>query len=414
MDVVHLSLFFYNIPLALVAFLIGEGSVGEFTVFLNAAAGDSATAGKTLLMTMLASASVALGALMGRAVGRSNRPHLLVPLSASLQRNAGRFAFISILGIALGVSLFGFSTFFEGYAIESLSATAASGTALVFFAYEVIGICAFVWLCCQRATGLRTGKAMIVLALLTVTCITMLRGKRLELIIALLPIFLILWSSVLRRPFHRVGAVVLLVAAISSLASFRYGELPTVASLAFNTFSEGLYAGHVTPGIIEAVDGNSVGFEHGLRYVAALAAFIPRFVFPGKDELLYQTLTDIAQFAPLGATSLLGEVYLQGGTVAVALSFLVVGVVGALVAVDKLVARSMLPLTTLLYVLFICSFIPHFRDGIMPSIKIPLQLLVVLLLLIALAGTRLRLAHKRQRQHRNPDTQRPASSVPLR
>jgi hypothetical protein len=163
MDVVYLSLFFYNIPLALVALLIGEGSVGEFTVFLNAAAGDLETANKTLLIAMLASASVAVGGVLMRAFGRGTAFCLLVALDTSLHRNSGRLAFVSVLAIALGVSMFGFSMFFAGYEIESHSAPAASGTALVSFAYEVIGVSAFVWLLCRLSTGRPAGKANRVL-----------------------------------------------------------------------------------------------------------------------------------------------------------------------------------------------------------------------------------------------------------
>ena len=232
---------------------------------------------------------------------------------------------------------------------------------------------------------------MVTLALVCLVAITMVRGKRLELIIALLPLFLLLWSTRLKRPLYRVGAVALAVLTISSLASLRYGEIPDVASLAFNTFSEGLYAGHVTPGVIEALDQHWIQLEYGLRYLAAFAAFIPRFIFPSKDEVIYQSLTDMIQFAPLGATSMLAEVYLQGATVAILISFGFVGALSRTLELKTLAADDgQLPFKAVLYLVFVCSFVPHFRDGLIPSIKIPLQLIFVVCVVVLGSGDRLR------------------------
>jgi hypothetical protein len=291
--------------------------------------------------------------------------------------------------VALGIALFGVDTFFAGYAVESNSALSTEGTALIFFAYEVIGICSFIWVFARLQTGRNYGRLWIVLALGCLVTITAMRGKRLELIIALLPLLLLAWSSVLTQPLRRCAALLVGVLAISAMASLRQGELPDAASLAFNTFSEGLYAGHVTPGVLEAIEHGSLETEDGMRYVAAVAAFVPRFLFPDKDDIVYKSLTDVGQFAPLGATSILAEAFLQGGMLAAAAWFLAVGLLAGRLE-DPSTPREgrRIPLKLLLYVIFVCSFIPHFRDGLIPAIKIPLQLLVVSTVVVGLAGGR--------------------------
>jgi len=221
--------------------------------------------------------------------------------------------------------------------------------------------------------------------------ITAMRGKRLELIIALLPLLLLAWSSVLSHPLRRTTTLLMGIFIVSGFASLRQGELPSVDSLIFNTFSEGFYAGHVTPGVLEAVQQGTLKTEDGLRYLAAMAAFVPRFIFPEKDAIVYSSLNDIGQFAPLGATSILAEAYLQGGAFAAALWFLIVGLLAGRLEVSSMLREGeRIPLKFLFYAIFVSSFILHFRDGLIPAIKIPLQLLFVSVIVVGLAGGRVR------------------------
>jgi len=388
-DVVVLSLFFYNVPLALAAYLADWKALGDYMIFLNAVSRDREIADSAMILAILSSASVAVGRWISRP--RSSRFEWSFPASARLQSVCALFCVASLAAVTLGILLFGVDTFFAGYAVESSSSLSTEGTALIFFAYEVIGICSFIWVFSRLLTGHNNGRLWIALALGALIMITAMRGKRLELIIALLPLLLLAWSSVLFNPLRRTFILIISVLVISAFASFRQGELPSVESLLFNTFSEGLYAGHVTPGVLEAVQQGSLKTEDGMRYIAAIAAFVPRFIFPDKDAVIYGSLSDIGQFAPLGATSLLAEAYLQGGTLAAAVWFLIVGfLAGRLEAPSIQREGRRIPLKLLFYVIFISSFVLHFRDGLIPAIKIPLQLLVVSAIVVGVAGGRVR------------------------
>jgi len=388
-DVAIFSLFFYNVPLALAAVLPLGTLLEDYAVFLNAVAGEREVANKTLLLTMFASLALATGRTLGRGFSSHPRTFLAIPITHRFQRAAGSACLVALAAIGAGLSLFGIDSFFSGYATDSAAPGATSGTALIFFAYEVIGLCALLWYVCYQETRDRNRRLVVGIALTTIVGLTLVRGKRLELIIALAPLFLVVWSKLKVR--QRMLAVIAIVLAISSWASFRQGAVPNPAAIAFNVFSEGLYAGHVTPGIVEALDSHNLSTEGGKRFWAALAAFIPRFVFPNKDEIIYQSLTEMSQFAPLGATSMLAEVYLQGKSIALSGFFFVVGLVGRRLELDELFPpqRVIFP-HSVLYLLFVCSFIPHFRDGIIPAIKIPLQLVAVFTALVLFAAPRLR------------------------
>jgi hypothetical protein len=391
-DVAQLSVFFYNAPLALVATLPIADALDGYPIFLNTIAGDVELAAKTLALAVVACASLELGRHLGglRLWAAKYHTSLRVKTSLKLQRNAALLCFGGLLTAFVGIAFFGVDSFFAGYAIESSSGSASEGSALIFFAYETIGLSAFIWLVCRHATGKRGGGWIVIISLTVIFTLTLIRGKRLELIIAMLPFILILWSTKLRSLGSRLAMAAFMVLAVSSMASFRFGEIPNAASLAFHIFSEGLYAGHVTPGLVEAVQTRSVPTEGGVRFLVAFAAMVPRFIFPAKDELIYQSLTDVSEFAPLGATSMLAEVYLQGGWFACVLFFGFVGVIGRKLEIKSLLGGgASVPIKTFLYIVFLCSFIPHFRDGIIPAIKIPYQLLIMLGFLFLISQVRL-------------------------
>lgn len=391
-DVAQLSVFFYNAPLALVATLPVADALDGYAIFLNTIAGDSELAATTLVLAIAACASLEVGRHFGGLLQQAAkyRTSLRAKASIKLQLNAAILCFGGVLTVFLGIALFGVDAFFAGYAIESKSGTASEGSALIFFAYETIGLCAFIWLACRLATGKSAGSWMVIISLAIIFTLTLVRGKRLEMIIAMLPFILILWSTKMRTFGSRLAMVSLMVLAVSAMASFRFGEIPDIAALAFNIFSEGLYAGHVTPGLVEAVQTQSIPMEGGIRFIAAFAALVPRFIFPAKDELIYQSLTDVSQFAPLGATSMLAEVYLQGGLVACILFFGFIGIIGRRLEIKSLLGSdATVSVKTFFYLVFLCSFIPHFRDGIIPAIKIPMQLLIMLGFLFVISQVRL-------------------------
>ncbi len=155
-----------------------------------------------------------------------------------------------------------------------------------------------------------------------------------------------------------------------------------------------------------------------MRFIAAAAAFIRRFVFPWKDEVIYTSLTDMTVFAPMGATTMLAEIFLQSYDFGVVTWFFLLGIIGQRIYVKSLLLpNGQIEIRAVLYLLFVCSFIPHFRDGLIPALKIPLQLLTVLLLVVLLSRTKIHKFHQWPKSarrinvaHRAPDSSLATSS----
>ena len=253
----------------------------------------------------------------------------------------------------------------------------------------MIGLCGFVLYACSKKTMKSYGRWILYFSLLFIVVLSAVRGKRLELVIALMPLLLVAWSTLILSIRRRILLFSLGIIVISSIASFRFGEFPDIANLFFNIFSEGIFAGHVFPGVLDALETGVINYEYGSRFAIAFLAFIPRFIFPGKDELVYKSLTDMSEFAPLGATSFLAEVYLQCGIISIVIFFVLLGFISKKIEIISFELRnSFFNLKIFVYLIFVCCFIPHFRDGIIPSIKISTQLFMMLLILFALSRLR--------------------------
>lgn len=396
-DIVTLSLFFYNVPLALVALVPGLDDLTGNLAFLNPVAGDVLIAEKTLAVTVSATLALSIGRWLGSRLERPKQPRTMIRLHLPLQRSAATLMIAAVGAIVGGIAMFGADVFFSGYAVESQAAAGETGGALIYFSHEIMGLAVYVWCVCWMSTGSARGRYVVVGCLAFLVLVTVLRGKRLELIVALLPALLLWWSTRLVRVWQRVAAVGCIALAVAVLASVRLGESPNVASVAFNLFSEGLYAGHMTPGVIDAVQRGEIKLEYGVRFLVAVLALVPRMLMPAKDELVYRTITDLTPYAPLGASSFLAEVFLQGEVIGVVICFLLIGFGASRLEMRSLTGhRGLLSLRAVAYVLFVCSFVPHFRDGIVPSLKIPVQLLVVVLLLVSIGGAWARVRRARR------------------
>jgi hypothetical protein len=206
------------------------------------------------------------------------------------------------------------------------------------------------------------------------------RAKRLEIVSGFIPPALILLSarSAVTATSWRViaggaGAFVLvMVSALRASADLGWGQG------LFLFFSEGLYAGHSLPGITERLQTQTLSYEHGVRFINALTGFIPRFVWEGKDEMVYAGNLALKGVAPLGATSFLAEVVLQGGYLAILICYPILGFLFERImrfqdAWDASLARGVIPARVGAYLIAVAIFIPHFRDGIIPAVKLSLQ-----------------------------------------
>jgi hypothetical protein len=379
-DIATMSVFFYSLPLIFAAIFLGK-DVGS--VFLHSAASDYGLAMEGLWYSTLAGACL----LLGRRLASSLRgPHvrLCFPLAASDITKVHLIIPLVISVIALGIVLYGPDAYFSGYNVESAESSAQLGNGLIYLSIEWLGLLIGYGIIVSRATSRRPGWPFL-LAIGVVLFLGAVRGKRLEVISALLPVAVLVFAN--QRFFRTIGGRVCAIGAaailVSAMASLRYGESPSIFSMLFNLVSEGLYAGHSLPGILEKLHSGQVEYEYGARVIGGFLAFVPRFLWPDKDELLYEGNQALEGVNPLGATNILAEVVLQGGGIAVVLWFTILGfaferVHRSMGRFDAAVRARRLPAVWLSYLVIVTSFIPHFRDGIISAVKIALQSVVFL------------------------------------
>jgi hypothetical protein len=375
-DAILLSIFFYNAPLALISIYNLEWLFPDYKVFLNAESRDSYLAEKTMIICFVSMIGLEMGRRLFFKYKMSER-YIVMDNSFS---NFSLIIIIAMSSIILSAAYaMGFGNYFVGYNIDTNVINVSDYIAFIYFCIEAVGIF-FLFVFVNKKFGNRKFILIVLFILISyIVFMALARGKRLELVVALLPLMLLFWSVKLRSVSTRMFVAVGFLLAFSSLASLRFGEIPTLSALFFNSFSEGLYAGHMTPGVINAIDYQGMRPELGARFGIGFLAIIPRFMFPGKDQIVYQSITDITEFTPLGATSLLGETYLQGGTLFVLLAFIGFGFLSRLFEVDRLYEKGSkyFPLKSIYYLIFMGTFLFHFRDGIVVMVKLTLQMVIV-------------------------------------
>jgi hypothetical protein len=375
-DLATIAVFYYTLPLAIAATLFSDLSQ---VIFLHSAASNYDLALESMFYAVLAGACLQLGRWIGSHLAHRPSRVQFALTAGDLPKTS--LVLLFLLGaIGLGVVLFGTDAFFAGYNVESQESTATLGTATVYLSIEWLGFVMVCGVLASRATSKRLGWGMITLTIAVLLFLGAARGKRLEIICAALPVGLVLFAT--RKFFRTVRGRLLTLALsavlISSLSSVRLGGTPDLLSIAFNLVSEGLFAGHTLPGILEKLNSGQIDYEYGARILAGVLAFVPRIFWPSKDEFLYAGNQTLESVAPGGASNIVAEVLLQGGIVAVVLWFTVIGfmferVHGSLRNFDAAIAARRLPASFFWYFVIVASFIPHFRDGLMPSIKIALQ-----------------------------------------
>jgi hypothetical protein len=375
-DLATLAVFYYTLPLALAATLFPD--VSEL-IFLHSAASNYDLALQSIAYTVLAALCLQLGRWAGtRLPVRAPRVQFALGQPDLLKT---KLTLVGLLGaIILGVAMFGTDAFFAGYNVASQESTATLGTAVIYLSIEWLGLAMVYGVLASRASGRALGWGIITLTVASLLFLGAVRGKRLEIIAASLPVGVVLFATrkFLRSIHGRVLTVLSAAVLVSVLASVRLGGDLSLASVLFNLVSEGLFAGHVLPGILEKLNSGQIDYEYGRRVLGGLFAFVPRIFWPNKDDFLYSGNQVLEAVAPLGASSIVAEVVLQGGAIAViawfgSLGFLFERIHGGMKYFDAAIRARRLPGGVIAYLVVIASFIPHFRDGLMPATKIALQ-----------------------------------------
>lgn len=386
-DVATISIFYYGVPLSVAGFFsLNYGGM----VFLNAAAGDPELALWSMQYIVAALISLHLGRVLGVAIGPASFREF-----SSLSRDAEnrtRILFAAQIAIlALGVYLFGLREFFSGYAAESFQGSASTGNALIYTVVETLGITIAFTMILGRVSGRIPLKIWILASILFLVIVLGVRAKRLEVVAAFIPAAILLLSrrSSLKASSWRFLGGGLAIAGLVIISALRASDTLDPFRIVYYFFSEGIYAGHSLPGIVERIAADTIDYEKGARIINALLGFIPRFLWEGKDNMVYAGNLILEGVAPLGATSLLAEVVLQGSYIAVAICYFVMGAIFQRLAMfetvwDEALKQGLMPSRFAGYIIAIAIFIPHFRDGIIPAVKLSLQAGVFFIILLGL------------------------------
>jgi hypothetical protein len=374
-DLAIVSTYYYAVPLAICGYFSFNPRA---IVFLHGYAADPGLASQSLRFAVLAIFAIQLGRWTAARASHTELNYFFSIGSGSAVRGSAGYAILLGL-VAFGIVLFGWEAFISGYATESSSLTANIGIAFVYFATGTSGLAFAYTLLIRKKAGDTTVPWAMMLLIIVVIFVLIARSKRLEIVSAMIPAAIILFSQ--RESFKvttkRIVAGLVAVTALIAISIYRIdsGDETTAFDIAFYSLSEGLYAGHSLPGILGNLETRMLDFEYGGRFLNALLGFVPSFLWEGKNDMVYAGNVALEDASPLGATNILAEIVLQGGLVAVALVY---AIMGYIFQRTMLFERSwdydreagMIPLRFGLYLVAIAIFVPHFRDGIIPSIKL--------------------------------------------
>lgn len=385
-DLAQLSTFYYSVPLAILAFL--SINLRQMT-FLNEIAANSELAMISLRYVCVAMVGIEAGRYLGRLMGAARFSYVFTVNEAASYRTALLTCAVLLLFPA-GVAMFGLSSFLQGYATESFAAEGDAGTALIYSAIEAMGIILAFIMIMRLTFGRMPIKPLFWLSLAAIAVIFVIRVKRLEVVSALVPLAIIMFASRSRGKATAIrvllGAGLLVMLAVVSAT--RVSEKLDLQTITFYFLSEGLYAGHSLPGIINRLAINMTDYEYGMRFLNSLLAFVPSFLWPAKAEIVYGPDLIFEGISPLGATTMLTEIVLQGGVIAVALFYTLLGLFFERIerfqeGWDEAVVRGNYPARFGIYLIGVSVFIPHFRDGVVPALKLALQGLAFFMVLAA-------------------------------
>ena len=375
-DLATLSICYYGVPLA----VAGYFDLNYLhMVFLANFAADPGLAVLSIQYVTLALLALQCGRMIGQQPGPPKMNRFGAINTLAFERV--RFVFIGLIAlIALGVYLFGLNEFLAGYNTEGLDITGATGSAVVYATLEYMGLA----IAYAMVIGLRTNripfKTLIAICLAIMLAILAIRAKRLEIVTAFIAPAIILLSkrSAISSTSWRLIVVSVSVFVLVVISALRASVELNIWDGAFLAFAEGLYAGHSLPGISERLQTHTLAYEYGARFINALLGFVPRFLWEGKDEMVYAGNLALKGVAPLGATTLLAEVVLQGGLIAVAICYTAMGFIFERImrfqdVWDECINADIIPARFGAYLIAVAIFVPHFRDGIIPAVKIALQ-----------------------------------------
>lgn len=375
-DIATVSIFYYSVPLAIAAYF--DVNLDQMA-FLAEFAADPSLAVISIRFAAVALVMLQFGRFLGGQLGKAELTRFASINVLAFERV--RFIMIGlILLIVTGIYLFGIQEFLAGYATEGSEATGLTGNALIYAAIEFLGLTIGYAMVLGFAVGKIPFKGIIIIGLTILMLILAIRAKRLEIVSAFIPLAIVLLSrrASLSSAAWRVVGGTLAVFGLVVVSAMRLDSALDYKLGILLFFSEGLYAGHSLPGIVERLQIHTLDYEYGTRFLNAITAFVPRFLWEGKDDMVYAGNIVLKGVAPQGATSFLAEIVLQGGYAAIMICYTLMGFLFERIARfqddwDQYLSNGVLPARFGAYLIAVAIFIPHFRDGIIPAVKLSMQ-----------------------------------------
>jgi len=226
-------------------------------------------------------------------------------------------------------------------------------------------------------------KPLTILAVTVVVVVAAGGMKRLELMTPILGFFGFVYLNRSKALYTPAILLVLFIAVLAGIGTYRLGLGFGLASLASipleaNFVVNSLYR------VIDLVDNNGYPFTHAVELLAIPISVIPNLLFPDKYLVLDidPLWSDRLEVSPLGGYYGLAHLYRYGGTLAVGIFSLLLGLLLGYLYRRFLRSFDGSRFASIFYPVIIMPFLFHYvRDDITVAIKLLLQTAILLYVL---------------------------------
>lgn len=369
---------YYTLPLVVLSVFPIDG----FDVFLHTQASDKDLAIASLLYLYLA--------LFFFNISFDASKHGSNQIEVYIHKNNIRYfnyiIFILSVFVTLGIFIYGVSYFISGYQVLSPDESdRLMAYPLIFISLQWIGLIMALKLMLMHKMNIKISFFNYVF-MLFIVLLFFINGKRLELVIFLFAIYVALKSvGVVNKKIELLFILVFFI-VISVLGVVRIeGVEISLFSLVWNSFGEGINAGHFLPAVISDI-GDS--YSYGMNFLKSIFMSIPRYIFPEKDVLrefltLYKPSINLA---PMGAKHFIGEWIIDGGVISVILYSSIFGYISSYLY--KFNESGLLSVRKILWLVLCAVFLPHLRDGMDVYLKLSIQTSIFLMVVLFLLNAR--------------------------
>ena len=382
-----ISILYYSLPVIYVLLFIDSL---ESNISYNS--DNKLIAFYCLLILIVSIISISIGFLLATKIKTNiSSTYLYFEIKKNKFTALKYFYYLFFILIFFGIILYGPSILFSGYNVQSTNNNSSLGTALLFGSLEYFGVLFSFSFIYKIMYGTLPLKKYFILSILILIFFAIIRGKRLEVVSAILPIIFLnfAFSEKFKKKSNKIILSFLILITISFIAIFRTGGQLSINSLLYNIVSEGFLAGLMLPSLMNLYLINQMFYEYGGRVVLSLFSIFPSLFWPNKNDFIVKFNENFEGLTPFGAVSYISEIFVQGGFFFLIIYFIFfgafIGYIFKLRAhVDNDMNKKRISIRLIMYLNFLTYTVPHFRDGIIVSNKSFIQSTLFFLLLLFL------------------------------